>query len=77
MRAMMSMAGTMTANLISLGDELGFYKALKANGGPMTSSELAKATTTSERWTREWLYQQVSRDGCRTVLQPGPDHSPT
>ena len=48
-------------NLIGLGDELGFYKALKAHVGPMTPSELAKATDTHERWTREWLYQQARR----------------
>ena len=51
--------GAMTVNLIGLGDELGFYKALKANGGPMTPMELAKATGTHERWTQEWTYQQV------------------
>ena len=70
MKAMMSVAGAMTANLISLGDELGFYKALKTNDGPMTFSELAKATNTMERFTREWLYQQVSRPAARLRLVP-------
>lgn len=60
MKAMMFIAGAMTTNLIGLGDELGLYKALKANGKPMTPLELAQATNTHERWTREWLYQQVS-----------------
>ncbi len=60
MKAMMFVTGAMTVNLIGLGDELGFYQALKASGGPMTSSELAKATGTHERWTREWLHQQAS-----------------
>ncbi len=65
MKAMMFVTGAMTVNLIGLGDELGFYQALKANGGPMTSSELAKATGTHERWTREWLHQQV---GCSLTI---------
>ena len=61
MKAMMFVTGAMTVNLIGLGDELGFYQALKkANGGAMASSELAKATGTHERWTREWLHQQAS-----------------
>ncbi len=70
MKAMMSVAGAMTANLVSLGDELGFYQALKASGGPMTSTELAEATDTKERFTREWLYQQASHPAAR--LKPLP-----
>ncbi len=70
MKAMMSVAGAMTANLISLGDELGFYKALKTNDGQVTSSKLAKATNTKERFTREWLCQQVSRPAARLRLLP-------
>ena len=58
-KAMMFVTGALTVNLIGLGDELGLYKALKANGGPMTPLELAKGTNTHERWIREWLYQQV------------------
>lgn len=61
MKTMMFVAGALTVNLIGIGDELGLYKALKAHGGPMTPLELAQATKTHERWTREWLYQQVSR----------------
>ena len=60
MKGMMYVAGAMTVNLIGLGDELGLYAALKAGSGPMTSTDLAKATGTHERWTREWLYQQVA-----------------
>ena len=58
-KGMMYLTGAMTVSLIGLGDELGLYKALKANDGPVTSAELAKATGTHERWVREWLYQQV------------------
>ena len=60
MKGMMCVTGAMTVNLIALGDELGLYAALKAGSGPMTSTDLAKATGTHERWTREWLYQQVA-----------------
>jgi SAM-dependent methyltransferase len=41
-----------------LGQRLGLYRALR-NGGPATSSELAEATDTDERYAREWLEQQA------------------
>jgi hypothetical protein len=41
-----------------LGQRLGLYRALR-NGGPATSSELAEATGTDERYAREWLEQQA------------------
>lgn len=43
---------------IYIGDRLGYYEAL-AGAGPLTSSELAERTGTNERYTREWLEQQV------------------
>ena len=43
---------------ISLGDRLGYYRTLVANG-PQTAAELAAATGTNERYTREWLEQQA------------------
>jgi 2-polyprenyl-3-methyl-5-hydroxy-6-metoxy-1,4-benzoquinol methylase len=45
--------------LIIIGDKLGLYKALSANGA-MTSEQLAKATNTSERYVREWLSAQAA-----------------
>jgi 2-polyprenyl-3-methyl-5-hydroxy-6-metoxy-1,4-benzoquinol methylase len=39
--------------LINIGDKLGLFKAL-AEGGPMTSGELAERTGTAERYVREW-----------------------
>jgi 2-polyprenyl-3-methyl-5-hydroxy-6-metoxy-1,4-benzoquinol methylase len=39
--------------LINIGDKLGLFKAL-AEGGPMTSDELAERTGTTERYVREW-----------------------
>ncbi|MGE3286324.1 MAG: class I SAM-dependent methyltransferase [Pseudonocardia sp.] len=41
-----------------LGERLGYYRAL-AEGGPLTSAQLAERTGTAERYTREWLEQQA------------------
>jgi SAM-dependent methyltransferase len=48
--------GTFTTYAIHLGSRLGYYDALAAEG-PSTPIELAAATGTSERYTREWLEQ--------------------
>lgn len=45
--------------LILIGDRLGLYKALFKNG-PMTSTELAQATNTAERYVREWVSAQAA-----------------
>jgi 2-polyprenyl-3-methyl-5-hydroxy-6-metoxy-1,4-benzoquinol methylase len=45
--------------LIILGDKLGLYKALAANG-PMNSQQLADTTGTTERYVREWLAAQAA-----------------
>jgi len=49
----------MNASLMLIGDKLGLYQTLAATG-PMNSSELAKATGTSERYVREWLAAQAA-----------------
>jgi SAM-dependent methyltransferase len=49
----------MGASLMLIGDKLGLYKTLTAKG-PMNSSELARATGTSERYVREWLSAQAA-----------------
>ena len=49
----------MNTSLLLLGDKLGLYKTLAAKG-PMTSSELAQATNTAERYIREWLSAQAA-----------------
>jgi SAM-dependent methyltransferase len=41
-----------------LGDRLGYYRAL-ARAGPLTSTDLAGATGTAERYAREWLEHQA------------------
>lgn len=49
----------MHAALIAIGDRLGLYKAL-AQSGPMTPTQLAAKTGTSERYVREWLSSQAA-----------------
>jgi SAM-dependent methyltransferase len=45
--------------LVSLGDELGLYRAM-ADGQPLTPRELADRTGTQERYVREWLNTQAA-----------------
>lgn len=71
-----SITGGLNCALTMLGDQLGLYKAL-ASAGPMNSAELAQSTHLSERWVREWLYQQTcmkqleyDQEGDRFFLSP-------
>ncbi|HSI05019.1 MAG: class I SAM-dependent methyltransferase [Myxococcota bacterium] len=57
-KAVGDLGAAVSAVLVSIGDELGFYKALAK--GPLTSAELAKRTETSERYVREWLGNQAA-----------------
>ncbi len=52
-----SIVGGLNCALTLLGDQLGLYKAL-AELNRATSTDLADKTRLSERWVREWLYQQ-------------------
>src|SRR5271154_446665 len=58
-KAIVDFGATFNAALIGIGDKLGLYKALAA-GGPQTPAELAKATSTAERYVREWLSAQAA-----------------
>ena len=58
-KALVDFGATFNAALIHLGDKLGLYKALAAHG-PQTPGELAKNTSTSERYVREWLSCQAA-----------------
>lgn len=49
---------TMDVATIHLGRELGLYEALR-DSGPLTSLELAAATSCDERYVREWLEHQA------------------
>jgi len=53
------LGATVAAGNVVLGDRLGLYRAL-AGAGPLTSSELAARTATSERYVREWLRGQAA-----------------
>lgn len=53
------LGGASSVAMVRMGDALGFYKTLQAKG-PMTSSELAKATKVDERYLREWLSNQAA-----------------
>ncbi len=52
-----SITGGLNVALTHLGHQLGLYRALAASG-PSSSQGLADKTNLSERWVREWLYQQ-------------------
>jgi 2-polyprenyl-3-methyl-5-hydroxy-6-metoxy-1,4-benzoquinol methylase len=51
--------GTLHSAMAVIGDKLGLYKAM-AEAGPITSEELAKRTSTTERYVREWLASQAA-----------------
>ena len=48
-----------SSTMVIIGDKLGLYKAM-AGAGPLTSTELADRTGTSERYIREWLGSQAA-----------------
>ena len=48
------LSGTVVTAMCVLGDRLGLFKDLAANG-PATSEQLAARTGTQERYVREWL----------------------
>ena len=47
------------SSLAYIGQKLGLYKTLAADG-PLTPAELAKKTNTNERYVREWLVNQAA-----------------
>jgi 2-polyprenyl-3-methyl-5-hydroxy-6-metoxy-1,4-benzoquinol methylase len=57
-KAVGDLGAAVSAVLVSIGDELGFYKALKKQ--PLTAAGLAAATGTNERYVREWLGNQAA-----------------
>ena len=54
-------AGVTNTALASIGDRLGLFKILAANG-PLTSAELAKRADVNERYAREWLAAMASAE---------------
>ncbi len=61
--------GMMDTLSIYVGDQLGWYRALAANG-PTTADELAAATGTHPRYVREWLEQQAVTGLLAVAAQP-------
>ena len=53
------LGGALSVSLVRIGDRLGLYKALHADG-PMTTGELATKTNIAERYAREWLSHQAA-----------------
>src|SRR5258708_23499588 len=58
-KGVVDFGATFHAALICIGDKLGLYKGLAA-GGPQNAAELAKHTSTTERYVREWLCSQAA-----------------
>jgi 2-polyprenyl-3-methyl-5-hydroxy-6-metoxy-1,4-benzoquinol methylase len=58
-QAVVEFGATVNAALVVIGDRLGLYREL-AEGGPLTSAELAERTGTSERYVREWANAQAA-----------------
>jgi len=61
--------GAVTAGMIHLGDRLGLYRALADSPEPLTTTALADAAGLSERWVREWAYNQ----GAAQVIEVAAD----
>src|ERR1700749_2649637 len=57
-RALVDLGGAVNAVLMSIGDELGLYRALAK--GPQSPAELARNTNTNERYIRERLNCQAA-----------------
>jgi SAM-dependent methyltransferase len=57
-KAVGDLGAAVSAVLISIGDELGLYKALAK--APLTPAQLATHTGTNERYIREWLANQAA-----------------
>jgi len=58
-RLFRDMVGALELLTVYLGERLGLYQALHADG-PATSAELAARTGTTERYIREWLEHQAT-----------------
>ena len=53
------LGGASSLAMVRLGDALGLYRTLYAEG-PLTCAALAKAANVDERYLREWLSQQAA-----------------
>jgi SAM-dependent methyltransferase len=60
-RAVGEVGATLNCALVVMGDRLGYYRTLAADG-PSTPAELARRTETGEKYAREWLNAQAAGD---------------
>jgi 2-polyprenyl-3-methyl-5-hydroxy-6-metoxy-1,4-benzoquinol methylase len=60
-RLFMNAIGAFDLFSVYVGERLGLYQALAAEG-PLTSAELARAAGVHERYAREWLEQQAASE---------------
>lgn len=75
-RLLSSAAGMFDLMSVALGDRLGYYRCLDGSP-PMSSAELAAATGTGERGTREWLEQQAVTGLLELAGGPATDEADT
>jgi SAM-dependent methyltransferase len=73
------LGAALNAALVTLGDELGLYRAM-ADGQPVTPALLAERTGTLERYVREWLNAQAASgfvvyDGETDTFTLPPEHA--
>lgn len=74
------LSGAMTTIMCSIGDSLGLFKSIDAEG-PATSEELALRTGINERYAREWLGGMLSAgyldyDATTGRYALPPEHAP-
>lgn len=72
-RIIVDAGAVQVAPLVLLGEQLGLYRALAADG-PMTSAALASRTGTHERYVREWLNAQAASGYVTYVAESGRYH---
>jgi predicted O-methyltransferase YrrM len=70
-RLFQSMVGAVDLLSVYLGDRLGWYRQLRADG-PLTAAELAARTRTEPRYAREWLEQQAVTALVTATAEPDP-----
>ena len=58
-RAVDEVGAALNAALVVMGDQLGYYRAL-AEHGPITATQLARLTSTGDKYAREWLNAQAA-----------------
>ena len=70
-RLFRDLAGALELLTVYLGERLGLYQALYADG-PATSAELAARTGTTERYIREWLEHHATSGATAPPRGPRP-----